>query len=205
MANPDTPFGLQPCNRNGGEYDGTIGLYYVPATDNTALAVGDPVTLAGSANDAYNTGYSVGSAPTVKRLTGGAPAGGAAYIPVGIVVGFKVAPDALEVANYRAAGTARYVMVADDPALFFIVQEDSVGGALAITDVGERGDFIMGTPSATTGLSNVELDSSTVAASADKQAQVIRLLDVPNNVIGDNAKWICKFNSHMYNAGTAGV
>jgi hypothetical protein len=80
-----------------------------------------------------------------------------------------------------------------------------VGGALAITNVGERANFIMGTPSATTGLSNVELDSSTAAASADTQIQIIRLLDVPNNEIGTNAKWIGKFNRHMYAVSTAGI
>lgn len=198
MANPDTPNGLSPCNNNGAPYTGQAGWYYVPSTDSTALAVGDPVTLAGSADP-------TGVAPTIKRLTGGAPAGGAAYIPVGIVAGFAVDPDALEVSNYRAASTARYVLVQDDPNLFFVIQEDSDGGALAITNVGERANFIMGTPSATTGLSNVELDSSTAAASADTQMQIIRLLDVPNNEIGTNAKWIGKFNRHMYAVSTAGI
>jgi hypothetical protein len=198
MANPDTPNGLSPCNSNGAPYAGQTNLYYVPSTDSVAMAVGDPVTLAGSADAS-------GVAPTVKRLTGGAPDSGAEYIPVGIVAGFAVDPDALEVSNYRAANTARYVLVQDDPSVFFVVQEDSVGGALAITNVGERANFIMGTPSATTGLSNVELDSSTAAASANTQMQIIRLLDVPQNEIGTNAKWIGKFNRHMYAVSTAGI
>lgn len=205
MANPDTPYGLIPCNRNGGEYEGGANAYFVPASDGTALAVGDVVTLAGSANNGDEVGVQAGGLPTIKRLTGGAPSSGSDYIPVGIVVGFEPDPNALEVANYRAANTARVVYVNDDPNLFFIIQEDSDGGALAITDVGERANFLMGTPSATTGLSNVELDSSSAAAAADKQMQIIRLLPTPNNVVGDNAKWICKFNSHIYNPGTVGV
>lgn len=197
MANPDTPYGLQPTNRNGGEYDGQVNVYFIPATDGTAVAVGDPVTLAGSAD--------ADGVPTIKRLTAGAPSAGAANIPVGVVVGFAVNPNSLEVPNYRAASTSAYALVADDPALFFAVQEDSVGGALAATNVGNRINFIMGTPSATTGLSNVEIDSNTAAADADLQAQIIRLLPVTNNVIGTNAKWICKFNAHLYNPGTVGV
>lgn len=197
MANPDTPYGLQPTNRNGGEYDGQVNIYYVPATDGTAIAVGDPVTLAGSAD--------ADGIPTVKRLTAGTPSASAANIPVGIVVGFAVDPNNLTVPNYRAASTSAYLVVADDPNLFFAVQEDSVGGALAATNVGQRINFIMGTPSATTGLSNVEIDSNTAAADKDLQAQIIRLLPVPNNVIGVNAKWICKFNAHLYNPGTVGV
>lgn len=197
MANADTPFGLQPCNRNGGVYDGQVNLYYIPATDGTAVAAGDPVTLAGSAD--------ADGVPTVKRLTAGSPSASAANIPVGIVVGFVVSPTNLTVPNYRAASTSAYAWVADDPGLFFIVQEDSDGGALAATDVSENGNFIMGTPSATTGMSGVELDSSTVAASADLQAQVVRLAPTPDNVIGVNAKWICKFNWHMRAARSPGV
>lgn len=196
MANADTPYGLQPCNRNGAPTDFQTNIYFVPATDGTAIAVGDPVTLAGSAD--------ADGIPTVKRLTAGTISA-AASLPVGIVVGFVVKPDNLEVPNYRAASTSAYVVVADDPALFFAVQEDSVGGALAATDVGRRINFIMGTPSATTGLSGVEVDSSTAAVDATLQAQIIRLLPVPANVIGDNAKWVCKFNGHMYSTATAGV
>ena len=196
MANPDTPYGLQPCNRNGAPYDGQVNIYFIPATDGTAVAVGDPVTLAGSAD--------ADGIPTVKRLTAGTISA-ASNLPVGIVVGFAVDPNNLTVPNYRAASTSAYVLVADDPGLFFSVQEDSDGGALAATNVGQRINFIMGTPSATTGLSNVEIDSSTAAADATLQAQIIRLEPIQNNVIGTNAKWICKFNGHMYNAATAGV
>jgi len=197
MANADTPYGLAPCNRNGAVYDGQVNIYFIPATDGTAVAAGDPVTLAGSGD--------ADGIPTIKRLTAGAPSASAANIPVGVVVGFAVNPANLEVANYRAASTSAYVLVADDPALFFTVQEDSVGGALAATNIGQRINFIMGTPSATTGLSNVEIDSSTAAASADLQAQIVRLVPTPANVIGDNAKWICKFNAHLYNPTTVGV
>lgn len=197
MANPDTPFGLQPCNRNGGAYNGQANLYYIPADDSTPVAVGDPVTLAGSAD--------ADGVPTVKRLTAGTLGAGAANIPVGIVVGFQVEPNNLEVPDYRAASDAAYVVVADDPDLFFIVQEDSVGGALAAANVGQRINFIMGTPSAATGLSNVEIDSSTASADAALQAQIIRLYNAPANEIGVNAKWICKFNGHLYNPGNAGV
>jgi len=194
MANPDTPYGLQPTTRNGGEYDGQVNLYFVPATDGTAIAVGDPVTLAGSAD--------ADGVPTIKRLTAGSTSASAANIPVGVVVGFAVNPNSLEVPNYRAASTSAYALVADDPNLFFAVQEDSVGGALAATNVGQRINFIMGTPSATTGLSNVEIDSNTAGATADLQAQIIRLFPVTDNVIGTHAKWICKFNAHLY-AGSA--
>jgi len=190
MANSDTPYGLVPIGRNGGRYDGSVGIYYIPSTDGTACAVGDAVKLAGSADSR--------GIPTIARATAG-------DIPVGIIVGFVPAPSALDVPDYRAASTARYAQVADDPDVYFVIQEDSVGGALAATSVGLNANMIFGTPSATTGLSNVELDSSTALDTDTLDLQIIRLWDAPDNAIGTNAKWVCKFNTHQYAKSRTGV
>lgn len=190
MANADTPYGLIPCNRNGGTYDGSVQLYYIPSSDGTACAVGDTVKLAGSAD--------ADGVPTVTRATAG-------DIPVGIIVGFVVSPDYLSLPNYRTASTARYAMVADDPDAFFVIQEDSVGGALAATSVGLNADMVFAAPSSTTGISNVELDSSTADTTNTLDLQIVRLYPVADNEIGTNAKWICKFNTHQYAKSRTGV
>lgn len=190
MANSDTPFGLIPIGRNGGAYDGRVGRYYIPSTDSAACAVGDVVKLAGSADSR--------GVPTVARATAG-------DIPVGIIVGFEPVSTALDVPDYRAASTARYAQVADDPDVLFVVQEDSVGGALAATSVGLNADLIFGTPSATTGLSNVELDSSTALDTNTLDLQIRSLYDAADNIIGTNAKWVCGFNTHQYAKSRTGV
>lgn len=190
MANSDTPFGLVPIGRNGGTYDGSVNLYYIPSTDGTACAVGDAVKLAGSADSR--------GVPTIARATAG-------DIPVGIIVGFVPVSTALDVPDYRAASTARYAQVADDPDIFFVIQEDSVGGALDAASVGLNADMVFAAPSATTGISNVELDSSTALDTATLDLQIIRLWDAADNAIGTNAKWVCKFNTHQYAKGRTGV
>jgi len=190
MANSDTPFGLSPIGRNGGTYAGSVGRYYIPSTDGTACAVGDAVKLAGSADSR--------GVPTIARATAG-------DVPVGIIMGFEVVSTALDVPDYRAASTARYVMVADDPDIYFIAQEDSVGGDLAATSVGLNFDLVFAAPSATTGISNVEIDSSSATTGAEADIQLIRLWDAPDNIIGTNAKWVCKFNTHQYGKGRTGV
>lgn len=190
MANSDTPFGLIPIGRNGGAYDGRVGRYYIPSTDGTACAVGDAVKLAGSADSR--------GVPTIARATAG-------DVPVGIIIGFEPISTALDVPDYRAASTARYALVADDPDILFIAQEDSVGGALAATDVGLNVDLIFGTPSATTGLSNVELDSSTATTTSTVDVQIRSLYDAADNVIGTNAKWVCGWNTHQYAKSRTGV
>lgn len=191
MANADTPYGLIPCNRNGGAYDGSVNIYYIPSTDGTAVAVGDVVKLAGSAD--------ADGIPTVTRGTAHADM-------VGIVVGFKVDPSYLDLPNYRTASTARYAYVADDPNLFAIVQEDSVSASLAATSVGLNADIIVtAVPSSVTGVSNIELDSDTATTTATMDLQIVRLFNAPDNAIGTNAKWIVKMNVSQYRAGRTGV
>jgi hypothetical protein len=190
MANADTPYGLIPCNRNGGEYDGQINVYYIPSTDGTACAVGDVVKLAGSAD--------ADGIPTVTRGTAGAAC-------VGVIVGFKVDPSYLELPNYRAASTARYVYVADDPDLFAYIQEDSDSVSLAATDVGLNANIITAAPSSTTGISNTELNSDSASTTSTLDLQIVRLAPLPDNAIGTNAKWIVKLNNHQYGKGRTGV
>src|SRR3954470_23499873 len=123
MANTNAPTGLRPVRyRSGAPYNGACNTYSVPASDGTALFVGDPVIIAGSAD--------ANGVPTINRAT----AAGGAYIS-GVVVGFEPLRTDLTVLH-RAASTLRNVYVADDPSLIFEVQEDAIGGALAVTDVG---------------------------------------------------------------------
>ena len=187
MANSDTPRGLTPVrHRNGAPYNGAANLYVIPASDGTAVFIGDAVKSAGSA-DAEGT-------PTVAR----AAAGDAIR---GVVVG--VLPDTRESLPYRAASTLRKVLVADDPDLVFEIQEDSVGGALTADECGENADLIVAVGSTLTGRSRMQLDSSTHVATA-AQLRILRLVRRADNEIGANAKWEVAINEHEL-AQTAGV
>ena len=194
MANTDSPFGLIPREYfNGAPWNGKYRIYYVPSTDGTAIYKGDIVKLAGSAS-------ADGKYPDVAQ------AAATDTTLVGVAVGFGTTPDLMFdinnlTRNYRAASTAMYVAVVDDPDVIFEVQEDSDGGAIAVTAVGNNADFVVGSGSTTTGQSAMELDSSGVGT-ATAQLRILRLVDRPDNVLGTNAKWLVMINEHVYNTTT---
>ena len=194
MANANTPFGLRPVrHRNGAPYNGAATRYYVPASDSTALYLGDPVIIAGSAD-----------ADGVASVTKATAAGGAYML--GPVVSVEPADGTnsggRDSTTYRAASTAAYVYVADDPDLIFEVQEDAVGGALAAADVGLNGDWIAGSGSTVTGLSGAQLDTSTKATTATLQLRILGFVQRPDNEIGANAKVLVSINLHSLNNST---
>lgn len=183
MANTNSAFGLIPRRyRNGSPWMGAARLYYVPATDATAIFIGDPVVIAGDGD--------ANGVPTCTRAT----AAGAGRV-TGVCVGLRPGGNnTLVPPRYRAASTAEYILVADDPKLLFEIQEDSVGGALAATNIGQNADLIAGAGSTTTGQSGWMLDSSTAAVTATLQLRIVELQNRADNVIGNYAKWLVAIN-----------
>ena len=180
MANANTPQGLRPVRyASGAPYKGAANTYFVPAADSTALFIGDPVIVAGSAD--------ANGVPTATRATA---AGGALW--TGVVVGIINTPTVTT--TYRPASTACYILVADDPNLLFEVQEDAVGGALAAADVGLNADLIAGTGSTVTGKSAFQLDTSTKAVTATLQMRIEGFVQRADNEIGANAKVLVRNN-----------
>jgi len=90
--------------------------------------------------------------------------------------------------------------VLDDPNQMFLIQND---GDSAATNYGLNADVVVGTGSTTTGVSAMELDTSTIATTAALNLKIIGLWDVPNNAVGTNAVVVVKINEHLY--GSAGV
>lgn len=193
MANSDAPRGFIPARHlSGGVYNGAANKYYVPASDNTAIYKGGLVKLAGSAD-----------ANGVADVTGNVSTGDAV---LGVVVG--VEPVTADSTIYREASTARYVFVADDPNLVFEIQEDSVGAALAAANTGMVADLATMTAGSTaTGLSSMEIDSSTATASGDGTEDVLLmgLVQREDNAIGNNAKWLVRLNNHALVDGNTGA
>lgn len=198
MANSDSPTGLRPVGyKSGAPYNGACNMYYVPASDSTALFIGDPVIIAGSA-DAKGV-PDVTRAASTTRITG-------------VVVGFAPVPGAAAGSQtavdrgYRTASTADYVLVADDYDLLFEVQEDAVGGALAVTDVGNNADLIIAAGNTYSKRSGVELDSSTAATTA-AQMRIVGFVQREDNEIAANAKMLVSIveSTQSPAAGTTGV
>lgn len=192
MANANTPFGLKPVREAGsGVHNGGLNQYFHAAADGTALYIGDPVIKSGSADPS-------GAYPSVIRAT-------AAGAITGVVCGFL--PDGVTNANgYGAASTAYYVLVDDDPDTLFEIQEDGVGGALAIADVGLNADYIVAAGNAYTKRSGVMLDTSTKATTAGLPLKIVAVTPRPNNEVGSaNSKVLVKINLHTEAHGAAGI
>lgn len=190
MANANTPTGFKPVRMQGNSpMSGGLETFYVPASDATALYIGDPVIKAGSAD--------ANGVASVTRATAGAGI-------TGIVCGF--APDGTtNMVGYRAASTLAYVLVCTDPAQLYEIQEDSVGGALAAADIGLNADFILAAGNAYNKQSGAMLDTSTKATTATLPLKIMGIVQRPNNAIGNNAKVLVKINVTTETAATAGV
>ncbi len=101
---------------------------------------------------------------------------------------------------------AGYVMVADSPDQFFVVQEDSVANAITLTEGGQNVDLIsvaICAGNATTGISTQELDSSTTVNTV-LQLKIVRPHpeDTPTE---DHCRYIVQINEHYYGDTIAGI
>jgi hypothetical protein len=90
--------------------------------------------------------------------------------------------------------------VLDDPNQLFIIQSDE---DIVQADFGKNADVTVGTGSTTTGLSAMELDSSTIATTAALNLKLVGIYDTPGNALGNFCEVVVKINEHLY--GSAGV
>ena len=193
------PFGLTPVRYNSGvPYNGAANLYSVAAGETNNIFIGDPVLISGTGDAAGIPG--VVRAAAGDRMTG-------------VVVGFGQFDGASAGSTtainrgYRTASTADYLLVADDPALLFAVEEDAVGGALATTDIGNNADLVGGTGSTVTRRSGYMLDSSTKVTTT-AQVRIWGFDQTIGNTIGGTGPvWLVSIveATETPSAGTTGV
>lgn len=184
MANTDTPFGFRPVRYlSGSPYNGAVRHYSTATGDGTAIFIGDPVTLSGTSQTINGAIYmDVDQAATGDIVTG-------------VVVG--VLPDTRDSLTYRAASTQRILCVADDPNLMFEIQEVSGGTALTANDMGLNANFVVGSGSTVTGMSGVELNNATEAATNTLDLLIVGFVNRPDNAVGEHAKWLVRLNKHQ--------
>ena len=193
MANIDAAFGLRPIAKVGSAPGGTTGTtkYSIGDNQSTAIFTGDPVKY-------KNDG-------TVEVATASDPL-------LGVFMGcFYTDPTTGKPTfrNYFPASLSpgdAIAFVADDPDQMFVVQQDSVGSNLVAADLNLNANLIFGAGSTTTGVSGVEIDSSTGAATATHQVRLIDFYDIPSNdATANNSELVIKINNHSLNGGTGTV
>lgn len=202
--------GFRPVKTTTGTpYMGNGNVYFCPASDATQIAVGDPVQLLGDARSPTGS-------PTVTKLAS------ATSVPLGICVGMlytgmgdvtNVPPVTdlnVPTSNLRAASTNRYILVIDDPGVIYEVQYagTSVSAATITANVGQNGQFLLTAPTASTGVSQSQLDSAGLATTATLPLKIVGFPQRPDNVPGDTyfSYWV-KLNTSQLSTGTgsAGV
>ena len=188
MANVDKAFGMRPLGNLSAS--GSQKQFGYEITDNQAGAIyqGDLVTV-------YD-GYLVQFDPSTHTAAVGV-FNGCNYIDptTGKPTWKNYYPGSVNITQGKIIAD-----VLDDPNQLFIIQND---GTSAAANYGKNADVVMGTGSTTTGVSAMELDTSTIANTAALNVKIVGLWDVPNNAVGEFAVVIVKINEHLY--GSAGV
>ncbi len=187
MANIDAPSGFTPIGTmSGADYHGKMRRICFLTGDSTATFIGDLIQLAGSASPD-------GTAVAVAQCA-------ATNAAVGVLVSLDplnpstLGESALSTANYRRASTLRYGYAAFGSDVLYTCQEDSDGGALAVTDASDNIDIIVGAGNTITGLSGMELDSST-ADTTNTLVLMLHGIDTTlGNAIGTNCRWVVSIN-----------
>jgi hypothetical protein len=197
MANTSRVNGFRPVKYlNGAPWNGQVTRYSIPASDGTALFVGDLVKLSATAD-----------ATGVRGVIQAAQADPC----VGVVVGFEPSMTNLDTPQYRVASTLRYALVVDDPNVIFEAQEDGVTDPLEMVDAGLNVNFVVGSGSTTTGASGMQIDSNTEAASAVLPLKLIEPVQRADNELvaagQEFTRWLVKINNHQLGSstGTLGV
>lgn len=199
MANVDAAYGLALHEDNS---KSGLMLCIIPSGNNTATFVGDAVKTADLDAARINGGpYAL---PVIQA---------AATDPIfGVVMGFQqhtVASGMDLGRRHRPAATAMYCLVKPaHPLDIYRIQADDVGETLALASIGTNADIVVGSGSTITGLSAMELDSNTAAATAGLQLNIVGFLDVPSNTPGvANQDVLVRINQSQtfYDVGNAGV
>lgn len=206
-TNANIARGLIPYRMmDGSLWNGAANMYSLPSTLNQALFIGDPIVFAaGAGNDANGIPtVTIATAAGTNKILGSF---------VGIVNGgnpqITVTRD-LSISHL--ASTAQYILVADDPRLLFMIQDDASAQATASNQwANKNASLVAGSGSTITGYSGWQLASSTVAAASNLQLKIIRPLDQADNAVStvantnQNAKWLVKINIHSLADSTNGV
>lgn len=209
MANADAPFGLKAIGPGAGSLDnGHVTHMYLPADYATDVFVGDPVikVAAGSNDVVVNVigggSFEVGTLPEVNVVSVGDT-----NEATGVVVGFL--PTTRDSALYGAASTVRVALVNTDPYQEYLIQAD---GAVPAASIGLNAVLIATHSGDTTsGLSGMELDTTSDAPAADASNQLIilRMYNAPDNETNaTHNKVIVRWNLNTdaaTRAGTLGI
>ena len=193
MANIDAPHGLTPIRHlNGNPWNGVTQRCLVEDDYGTALFIGDPVIVTGTAGSDDTSGLpviNIASAGDTNRI-------------YGVIVSFDPNPNNLTLKHIPVT-TGGYANVCIDPDVVFTVQDDG-GAVLDGGSISANAVLASGTGSSVTGLSGWELAAATTpAANASYQLLILQVHQVVGNAFGVNCEWEVLITNHVLRGGQA--
>ena len=199
MANQDAAFGLRPL-KSVGQGDDSTGMssHKIDAGDASIVYQGSPVIAAAG----YIDIAAAGSVPNMGAFWG------CFYNdPTTLKPTFKnYYPGSITPPSSKDIEAFVY----DNPNQMFEIQSDN-DGASTLADVFSNADMVNFSGSTLNGVSNTELDDSTIAASSDAAAQLLIIgvsRDPKNNDVtdtGGNVNWRVLVNMHLFGHGVGTV
>ena len=199
MANQDAAFGLRPL-KSVGQADDSTGMssHKIDAAYGTAIYQGSPVVAAAG----YIAISTAGAVPNMGAFWG------CFYVdPTTLKPTFKnYYPGSITPPSSKDIEAFVY----DNPNQMFEIQSDN-DGASTLADIFSNADFVNFGGSTLNGVSNSELDDSTIAASSDAAAQLLisgPSRDPKNNDVtdtGGNVNWRVLINMHLFGHGVGTV
>ena len=197
MANQDAAFGLRPLKMSGQGDDSTgMSSHFIDAGDASVLYQGSPCIAAAG----YVDIATAGAAPNMGAFWG------CFYTdPTTLKPTFKnYYPGSITPPSSKDIEAFVY----DNPNQMFEIQSDNTG-ASAQADVFSNADMVNFGGSTLNGVSNTELDDSTIAASSDAAAQLLIIgvsRDPKNNdLTAANVNWRVLINQHLFGHGVGTV
>jgi hypothetical protein len=101
---------------------------------------------------------------------------------------------------------AYYVMVDDDPSSIFCIQDDGITtGKLVAASCNLNFSLTVTAGATTSSASATVILSSSFATTSSLNMKAMGLLQIPGNVFGAYARWVCRINEHELGQPTAGV
>jgi hypothetical protein len=204
MANTSFVCGFSPVETlQGNPYNGKVRAFVTSTGDSTAIFIGDLVNLTtGCAVVTVDSQFKGYTLPLVNQSAA------STVTAVGVVVGFEAANVNNPTLLYRVGSTQRVVYVCDDPFMIHEAQEDGDTTPIALNDMTGNINIIVGAGNTTTGLSGMQLDSSTVLDTSTLPLKLIRpVARIDNDASGALAftKYHVMLNNCAMKAGTAGL
>lgn len=189
MSNVDKAFGLRPIGNLSATGAQKQFGYEIADNQSGAIFQGDLVTVF--------DGFLVKFAPATHTAAVGVFNGCNFVDPTSGKPTFKnFYPGSVNITSGKILAE-----VLDDPNQLFIIQADE---DVVQADIGKNADVVGTGGSTVTGISTMELASSTVANTAALNLKIVGLYEVPENSLGTNfTVVVVKINEHLY--GSAGV